>query len=359
MRRTRSRRRRPAGIWPSWTSCCSIRCPDSPIDVVSQGDPFLVRVTAHDLRPGGDDDNRGVQSAYLDVLFNSAFMTPVCDSGNPQGFAITFGPDYANLQSGRANSPRGVIDEVGGTHSPTPLPPPAVGSEGVGPGQILVFTVLMQATAPTPIGNPVQIVGDPADGNPISDFSEISIMPDDPAQSQRTLTDDQVFLRQSGNLTILGAGEGEFVNHFNPLDVNVDFHVSPEDALIVINTLNASGSGPLNGDSSPGAMVDTNMDSNLSPVDALMVVNYLNSFLSSSASTAAGGGEGESDAEDEASAVDDSLATMSPLDVPSAASGTASPNSSGASKVDASAADDLFASLEAARTQLRNRFRRR
>jgi hypothetical protein len=140
-------------------------------------------------------------------------------------------------------------------------------------------------------------------------------------------------------------------------------------------------------------MVDTNMDSMLSPVDALMVVNYLNGFLSSAASQVAnaGSGEGEWDAVDQASAVDGSLAALATLDMPISASDSDSQKSSGStvlaapgpttaassstatptgstsgstsqtstSKVDSAAADDLFASLAAARSQLRSRFSRK
>src|SRR5207247_3397431 len=108
----------------------------------------------------------------------------------------------------------------------------------------------------------------------------------------------RTFFRPSGDLTILGAGEGEFVNHVNPFDVNLDKLVSPADALTVINDLNAEGPRTLMSGVAPTlampAMIDVNMDGTLSPGDALAVVNFLNAKSSFFASHAAGG-EGESD----------------------------------------------------------------
>ena len=66
-------------------------------------------------------------------------------------------------------------------------------------------------------------------------------------------------------------------------DVNADNRVSPIDALLVINYLNANGSGGLP-TGSPPPFLDVSGDNQISPVDALLVINYLNQF---------GSGEGE------------------------------------------------------------------
>src|SRR5262249_17476456 len=138
-----------------------------PISAVTQGDQFLVRVTSHDLRPGGSAVNRGVEAAYLDLLFNRNFVAPVAYASNPLGFAINFDsnppsppaapgtPTYTIQQLAFFNSPApGEINEAGGTHN-------SVGS-GVGTGNVAVFTVLMQAIASTPVGSPLVVAGDPA-----------------------------------------------------------------------------------------------------------------------------------------------------------------------------------------------------
>ena len=70
-----------------------------------------------------------------------------------------------------------------------------------------------------------------------------------------------------------------FHNGLIPQDVDGDFHVSPLDALMVINSLNTAGAGGLLGRTPPNArtgMVDTDGDNLLSPLDVLNVINTLN-----------------------------------------------------------------------------------
>jgi hypothetical protein len=75
-------------------------------------------------------------------------------------------------------------------------------------------------------------------------------------------------------------------NSTNPFDVNNDQKVTPLDALLVINYLNAVGpqtlTDPPSGEGPP-RFIDINGDGSLSPLDALQVIIYLNS----------GGGSGE------------------------------------------------------------------
>jgi hypothetical protein len=79
-------------------------------------------------------------------------------------------------------------------------------------------------------------------------------------------------------------------NGLRPLDVNMSGHISPLDALTVINALNAGTRGwlPI---PRPRPLVapfyDTNGDKAITPLDALLVINYLNRNQT--------GGEGESD----------------------------------------------------------------
>jgi VCBS repeat-containing protein len=81
-------------------------------------------------------------------------------------------------------------------------------------------------------------------------------------------------------------------NPRHPLDVSNDGHITPLDALLVINELNAGSRGgasrlaaSLSAAPSSGPYLDTSGDGVVSPIDALTVINYLNSR--------SGGGEGE------------------------------------------------------------------
>jgi hypothetical protein len=76
-------------------------------------------------------------------------------------------------------------------------------------------------------------------------------------------------------------------NQDNPVDVNDSGTVTPIDALLVINQLNANINRLLSesGLTAP-PYIDVNGDGRLSPVDALLVINYLNERAGS-------GGEGE------------------------------------------------------------------
>ncbi len=68
-------------------------------------------------------------------------------------------------------------------------------------------------------------------------------------------------------------------NPFIAEDVNLDFRVSPLDALLVINALNESGARSFaEGEIESGVadMLDVSGDNFLSPIDALMIVNRLN-----------------------------------------------------------------------------------
>jgi hypothetical protein len=80
-----------------------------------------------------------------------------------------------------------------------------------------------------------------------------------------------------------------FQNASNPLDVNADGVVAPNDALQVINELNAHGARPLVGSWSdaPGSYLDVNGDHEVSPLDALLVINELNLAAASSSSVQA------------------------------------------------------------------------
>ncbi len=78
---------------------------------------------------------------------------------------------------------------------------------------------------------------------------------------------------------LLAADIASFHNYLVAQDVNRDFNVSPLDALITINSLNAGLSGALPASDqvrTDSPLVDVNGDNYLSAIDALMIVNYLN-----------------------------------------------------------------------------------
>lgn len=81
------------------------------------------------------------------------------------------------------------------------------------------------------------------------------------------------------------------------LDVNADTHISPIDALLIINKLNDPNFNRDLTKSNPPTppYLDVNGDEALSPIDALLVINYLNTIRNSS-------GEGEGEAQVDLSA---------------------------------------------------------
>jgi hypothetical protein len=65
-------------------------------------------------------------------------------------------------------------------------------------------------------------------------------------------------------------------NWRQPLDVSDDSLITPLDALLIINQLNAGGSRQLALSDGPLSFIDCNGDRFLSPLDALLVINELN-----------------------------------------------------------------------------------
>lgn len=384
----------------------------TPIVGVVPGDEFIVRVVATDVGPNNLDTDpnppafanrtlRGVEAAFLDLLYDRNLATPVASADNPLDMFITFDgknlseasggtvivplatvqagatavsfsgaageldpadnfyngamvvftsgtltgqrariTDYVGAtrtlqfetgsftqapaqgntfriefslynqnQTGAVNTPApGAIDEVGGVHVDANAPIFFTGT-----GANTVFSVRFRANNP----GSFSAVGDPAerlltDGiNPPVDHRVFLVNSPNPQPNELVpLTDEQVFFRSPAPLLIAAPGaEAEFSNFRNPLDVNDDTHVSPSDALTVINTLNAGGSRQVSQYSMAtsgqlaGGYVDVNSDGFVAPIDALLVINALNagssqSFVPSgegeSAAPAADEGEGES-----------------------------------------------------------------
>jgi len=107
------------------------------------------------------------------------------------------------------------------------------------------------------------------------------------------VTDDQGLSSNNAEIEVLVLDFSTAKPWYNirrPFDVNDDGIVSPVDALMVINAINARGSKvlptSLAGANGLFGFVDSSGDNSLAPLDALLVINELNRMR--------GGGEGES-----------------------------------------------------------------
>ena len=69
---------------------------------------------------------------------------------------------------------------------------------------------------------------------------------------------------------------GDWQNHNNPLDVNVDGRINNQDALIVIDALHRLGIGKLPKGNGLNALVDIDGNDHLEPADLLKIINKLN-----------------------------------------------------------------------------------
>ncbi|MBM4093669.1 MAG: hypothetical protein FJ276_30325, partial [Planctomycetes bacterium] len=228
----------------------------NPLSSVNVGGQYVVVLSVQDKRV--NPTAAGVAAAYLDMLYNRDLTTPNPNPSNPLGFEITFSVDYLNARSGKADVP-GLIDEVGAFQT---------GAGPLGAAKLELCRITFTANAP----GVVTFRADPADVTPAHD----SLFYEPPAAVPLTNINYGF-----NSLLILGAsGEG------GQFDVNRDSYVTPLDALLVINSLNFSGSRFFNAGSSPHQL-DVNRDSYITPIDALMVINFLNHR---------GSGEGEGEA---------------------------------------------------------------
>jgi hypothetical protein len=88
-------------------------------------------------------------------------------------------------------------------------------------------------------------------------------------------------LTDVGHVSIDIEPEFQWHNLRNAYDVDDDGAVSPIDAVLVINLLNATGGTPLEGmlgsvGASPTTFYDVAPDNFVAPIDAVLVINYLN-----------------------------------------------------------------------------------
>jgi hypothetical protein len=215
---------------------------------VRPGEELILQVFVQDLRPTG----KGIFAAYLDVEYDGTRVVP--------NGSLVHGPSYSNATSGDISQP-GQIDEAGGTDGVRPL----------GLSEFLLLQVTLRATE----SGWVTFATNPADLSPLYDVLVFA--------SDRAVDPELI---EFGSITVRVA---DFTNPQLPADVDGDQVVSPIDALLVINDLNASGPRVLSSnmplDAIPQYAVDVNGDGFLSPVDALQVINLLNEVRPQSVAT--------------------------------------------------------------------------
>lgn len=255
----------------------------TPISTIAVGGQFQLRGYVKDLRSARA--NQGVFAAYQDILYSSSLVSPKAKSittADPLGFEVTFGTNYPNFNSGDITN-KGIINEIGAVQRFVPNPNNPNQEGPLGPDEQLMFIITLDAKA---VGT-ATFIGDPADIKPLHDTLLF-----DPAAA---VSYDVIrYGADSLNITSTGSlGGGEFTNKSVREDVNADGVVSPIDALIVINHLNAGSGSTANGEGEASKYyIDVNGDNALSPIDALLVINRLNSMR--------GSGEGEGSAASEA-----------------------------------------------------------
>jgi hypothetical protein len=271
-----------------------------PNNVVQTGTEFLVSGFVQDIRetyPDGSpfpDDLKGVFSAYMDVLYPTNLAAPVPSATSGFGYDIQFNPPFTEGQKAEFLTFSGMIDEVGAFRSSAPILPNS-------PDPQLLFTTKFTALFPPGGIGSLTFTADPADFLPQNQVSLIRsgvVDPNTGVDLGLNVPISQVSYVSTTPITVIGAaGEGEYTNPNNPLDVNDDSYVTPMDALFVMNFLNTHGSMDLRnlpgGEGETGTIhyYDTNGDSVISPQDVLGVINYLNLVAGQG-----GNGEGEGEA---------------------------------------------------------------
>lgn len=231
------------------------------IDEIVVGQTFQLRGFVQDLRTAGP--NLGIFAAYEDILYSSDLVSVNASSTNDPnlGFEVSFGPDYNRVREGNIRT-AGLINELGAV---------STGDLPLGTEEKLLFTINLTANS---IGL-AQFIADPADISPLHDV--LTYEPVEPVPFDKvTFGFDSLNIVETSG----GAGGEGWHNDRMALDVNNDGHISPIDALGVINLLNSGSSGPLGGsgegEDGDRLFIDTNDDGHLSPIDALLVINHLN-----------------------------------------------------------------------------------
>jgi len=316
----------------------------------TEGSNLWLRAWVRDMRDASYPA-RGVAAAYLDIAFDPEVVGPIQDASWPLGFQALFGSGFQDPGSGNATlaglideigSYRPMGDPTGpGSQLLLEMPFATTGPHAADDD----FQVNYQSrlNALDLLANdrlltwPVAFAARSADKTPDSDVRLVQPPgPVSPEDIQYTGMELSLHNRQDLIITAVSdpdhggsvsiSADGQHVNYApargfegaetfaytftdgkgntataqvtlhivpswhnlrSPLDVNDDGHISPIDALIVINDLNQNHSRLLDEPPTGAPFLDVDDDHYVRPLDALLVINGLNQH-----------GEGEAEAND-------------------------------------------------------------
>jgi len=314
----------------------------------TEGSNLWLRIWVRDMRDASFPA-RGVAAAYLDVAFDPEVVGPIQDASWPLGFQALFGPGFQDPGSGDATlaglideigSYRPMGDPTGpGSQLLLEMPFATTGPHAADDDFLVNYQSRVNAL--DLLANdrlltwPVAFAARSADKTPDSDVRLVQPPgPVSPEDIQYTGVEISVHNPRDLAITAVGgpdhggsvsiAADGQHVNYApapgfagdetftytftdgngdtataqvtlqivpswhnlrNPLDVNDDGHISPIDALIVINDLNQNHSRLLDEPPAGAPFLDVDDDHFVRPLDALLVINALNQH-----------GEGEAEA---------------------------------------------------------------
>lgn len=262
---------------------------------VDRGEVFRVEAYSEDIRPGGSAADRGVEAAFLDLLYDRNFVAvnfngidPDVDFVDHKGTADP-SDDVTNYNADQnkiINSPEGVVNELGGAHLKISNPP----EPPLGLGKKLIASVGFDANA----AGTIIFRADPAEDS--QDRTQILLAPAVGSQIPIAADDKVVFMIPSLPVTIKEPGAPEYINTRDALDVNADSRITAFDALAIINDLNTRGARSLReynlataGELPPAYFVDVNNDGQMTAFDAIQVITWLNIHGAGEATGGSGG----------------------------------------------------------------------
>ena len=268
---------------------------------IVDGQRLYVQAWVQDLRDASHPQ-RGLEAAYLDLIYDQASFRPILDSQLPLGFEIEMGDEFASPGAGNADL-AGVIDEVGSSQS---------GGVPLGGDEILLFTMPFDVSGPQAAddgytvntgssNNPFEVILNDLQLKWSADFTPDAA--DDSPGSDVLLFDssdpvEELDVRFTGNSTIVRNEDAIFISHVDLPDQGGEAEISTDGLQILytpavgysgIETFHytVSNSSGRVGDALvtvtvvPGWQnlrdpLDVNDDGVIVPLDALLVINDLN-----------------------------------------------------------------------------------
>jgi hypothetical protein len=143
----------------------------------------------------------------------------------------------------------------------------------------------------------IQIVAQPTSGTvSILEDGTLEYQPDSDFTGQVSFAyrvRDELGITSNYGEVLVNVTDRVHQNFLSPLDVDADSRITPIDVLLVIDRLNAQGSGPLvSSGNSRNEWFDVNGNQSIDPLDVLIIIDYLNQ--STFGTSSSGEGEGES-----------------------------------------------------------------